>query len=133
VHGENRSVIVGSRRWTQPAAGGPWTLQTGVPRSSVPNPFWLADSTAVHLAGRAGADTMITFVSTPPGTAPAFFRLWIDRRSGQVVRLRMITTAHYMWECEADFGRGPLLTPPPSASVRRYLAAAPACTPAAPE
>ena len=132
VHGENHSVIIGTRRWTQPI-GGPWTLQTGVPRSSVPDPFWLAHSSAVHFAGTAGPDTMITFVSTPPGTAPAFFRLWIDRRSGRVVRLRMITTAHFMWECETDFGRGPVLQPPPSASVRHYLTTAPACSPAAPQ
>jgi copper transport protein len=133
VHGENHSVIIGTRRWTQPAAGGPWTLQTGLPRSSLPNPFWLADSTAVHLAGTVGPDTMITFVSTPPGTAPAFFRLWIDRRSGEVVRLRMITTAHFMWECETDLGRGPLLEPPPSRSVDHYLATLPDCSPAAPQ
>ncbi len=58
---------------------------------------------------RAGTTTQLTLVQ--PG-GPTFFRLWIDRRTGVVVRLRMITTAHFMSERELDLNHAPPVVPP---------------------
>jgi hypothetical protein len=46
-----------------------------------------------------------------PG-GPTFFRLWIDRRTHVVVRLRMVTTAHFMSERELDLNHAPPVVPP---------------------
>ena len=60
--------------------------------------------------GTGGQLIQITLVQ--PG-GPTFFRLWIDRRTHVVVRLRMITTAHFMSERELDLNHAPPVVPPP--------------------
>ena len=46
-----------------------------------------------------------------PG-GPTFFRLWVDRRTHVVVRLRMITAAHFISERELDLNTAPPVVPP---------------------
>ena len=63
------------------------------PAFSQPDPFWAPTAEAVYIAAQTPRTTELTLVQ--PG-GPTFFRLWIDRRAGTVVRLRMITAAHFM-------------------------------------
>jgi hypothetical protein len=78
-------------------------------RSKVPDAFWAPGAEAVSIAGGDRTTTQLTLV-LPWG--PTFFRLWVDRASKQVVRLRMITAAHFMREREYDQNHAPPVVPP---------------------
>jgi Copper resistance protein D len=107
VHGGQRSIIIGARRYDlQP--DGRWRRSAALP-SRVPDPFWAPQATAVHVAGRDGHTVQLTLVL--PG-GPTFFRLWLDDRTDLVHRLRMITAAHFMTERELDFNTAPPVTAP---------------------
>jgi hypothetical protein len=75
-----------------------------------PDPFWAPTAEAVYIGAQSRDTTVLTLVQ--PG-GPTFFRLWIDRRTGVMVRLRMITTAHFMSERELDLNHAPPVVPPP--------------------
>jgi copper transport protein len=107
VHGGQRSIIIGARRYDL-EPDGRWRRSPAVP-SRVPDPFWAPHATAVHVAGRAGHTLQLTLVL--PG-GPTFFRLWLDDRTRLVTRLRMITAAHFMTERELDFNTAPPVTAP---------------------
>ncbi len=107
VHGGEVARIIGTTRWTRQTGGG-WKRSTTA-RVRQPDPFWAPTAQAVYVAGGGRRTVQITLVQ--PG-GPTFFRLWIDRRSGVVVRLRMITTAHFMSERELDLNRAPRVVPP---------------------
>jgi hypothetical protein len=74
-----------------------------------PDPFWAPTAEAVYVSGGDRRTIQLTLVQ--PG-GPTFFRLWIDRRSHIVVRLRMITSAHFMSERELDLNHAPPVVPP---------------------
>jgi hypothetical protein len=107
VHGGEHARIIGSTRWDlQP--DGTWTRSETFPVQQ-PDPYWAPTSQAAYIAGRVHGMVEVTLVQ--PG-GPTFFRLWIDSRSHVVVRLRMITTAHFMSERELDLNHAPPVVPP---------------------
>ena len=61
------------------------------------------------MAGGDAATVQLTLVQ--PG-GPTFFRLWVDRRTHLVTRLRMVTAAHFMRERELDPNAAPPVVPP---------------------
>jgi hypothetical protein len=99
--------IIGTTRWDR-EPGRDW-VRSPAPRSKVPDPFWAPGAEAVYVAGRDRTTIQLTLV-LPNG--PTFFRLWIDRSTQQVIRLRMITAAHFMFEREYDQNRAPPVEPP---------------------
>ena len=99
--------IIGTTRWDR-EPGRDW-VRSPAPRSKVPDPFWAPGAEAVYVAGGDRTTTQLTLVL--PG-GPTFFRLWIDRSTQQVLRLRMITAAHFMFEREYDQNRAPPVEPP---------------------
>jgi hypothetical protein len=109
VHGGASARIIGTTRWDRRPGKG-WVRSQAL-RSHVPDPFWAPRAEAVHVAGGDRTTRQLTLVL--PG-GPTFFRLWIDRATGQVVRLRMITAAHFMREREYDQNRAPPVEPPPA-------------------
>jgi len=107
VRGGASARIIGTTRWDrQPGRG--WVKSQAL-RSKVPDAFWAPGAEAVSIAGGDRTTTQLTLVL--PG-GPTFFRLWIDRASEQVVRLRMITAAHFMREREYDQNHAPPVVPP---------------------
>jgi copper transport protein len=107
VRGGEHARIIGSTRWDlQP--DGTWTRSVTFPVQQ-PDPYWAPTSQAAYVAGRSHGMVQVTLVQ--PG-GPTFFRLWIDRRSHQVVRLKMITNAHFMSERELDLNHAPPVVPP---------------------
>jgi copper transport protein len=108
VHGGEDARIIGTSRWDRQPGGG-WRRSSTSPVRQ-PDPFWAPTAQAAYVAGGGRRTVQITLVQ--PG-GPTFFRLWIDRASGLVVRLRMITTAHFMSERELDLNRAPRVVPPP--------------------
>jgi copper transport protein len=107
VHGGEDARIIGTSRWDR-RSDGTWKRSQTTPVRQ-PDPFWAPTAQAVYVAGGDRRTIQITLVQ--PG-GPTFFRLWIDRRRGVVVRLRMITTAHFMSERELDLNRAPRVVPP---------------------
>jgi hypothetical protein len=107
VAGGEHARIIGSTRWDlQP--DGTWTRSATFPVQQ-PDPYWAPSSQAAYIAGHSHDMVEVTLVQ--PG-GPTFFRLWIDLRSHVVVRLKMITTAHFMSERELDLNHAPPVVPP---------------------
>jgi hypothetical protein len=107
VHGGDHARIIGPTRWDRRANGTWRRSQTSPVRQ--PDPFWAPTAEAVYVSGRSPGIVQLTLVQ--PG-GPTFFRLWIDRRRHVVVRLRMITSAHFMSERELDLNHAPPVVPP---------------------
>jgi hypothetical protein len=107
VRGGGAGRIIGTTRWDR-QPGHDW-VRSQTPSSKVPDAFWAPGAEAVYVAGGDRSTTQLTLVL--PG-GPTFFRLWVDRATDQVVRLRMITAAHFMREREYDQNRAPPVEPP---------------------
>ena len=107
VHGGDHARIIGRTRWDRRANGTWRRSQTSPVRQ--PDPFWAPTAEAVYVSGHGPGIVQLTLVL--PG-GPTFFRLWIDRRRHVVVRLRMITSAHFMSERELDLNHAPPVVPP---------------------
>jgi hypothetical protein len=107
VHGGDHARIIGTNRWDR-RANGTWRRSATAPVRQ-PDPFWAPTAEAVYVSGHSRGIVQLTLVQ--PG-GPTFFRLWIDRKSHVVVRLRMVTTAHFMSERELDLNRAPPVVPP---------------------
>jgi hypothetical protein len=107
VRGGEHARIIGSTRWDQ-NADGTWKRSVTFPVHQ-PDPYWAPTAEAAYVAGRTHNMVEVTLVQ--PG-GPTFFRLWIDLRRHVVVRLRMITTAHFMSERELDLNHAPPVIPP---------------------
>jgi len=107
VHGGEQARIIGTHRWDQLPDGSWRRTPTAAVRQ--PDPFWAPTAQAVYVAGGDRSTVQLTLVQ--PG-GPTFFRLWVDRRKHVVVRLRMVTAAHFMRERELDLNRAPPVVPP---------------------
>jgi copper transport protein len=107
VHGGQRSRIIGTTRWDQ-QKDGTWK-RSYTPAIRQPDPFWAPTAEAVYAAGGDATTVQLTLVQ--PG-GPTFFRLWVDRRTGLVTRLRMVTAAHFMRERELDPNSAAPVVPP---------------------
>ena len=107
VRGGASARIIGTTRWDR-QPGRDW-VRSEAPRSTVPDAFWAPGAEAVYVAGQDRTTSVLTLVLA---NGPTFFRLWVDRATQQVVRLRMITAAHFMSEREYDQNRAPPVVPP---------------------
>ncbi len=107
IHGGAHSRIIGTTRWDR-RADGTWK-RSYTPAIRQPDPFWAPTAEAVYVAGGDAATVQLTLVQ--PG-GPTFFRLWVDRRTHLVTRLRMVTAAHFMRERELDPNAAPPVVPP---------------------
>ena len=107
VRGGEDARIIGDTRWDH-NANGTWTRSVTFAVHQ-PDPYWAPTAEAAYVAGHSGNTIEVTLVQ--PG-GPTFFRLWIDRRTHQVVKLRMVTTAHFMSERELDLNHAPPVVPP---------------------
>jgi copper transport protein len=107
VHGGQRSRIIGMTRWDR-QKDGTWK-RSYTPAIRQPDPFWAPTAESVYVAGGDSRTTQLTLVQ--PG-GPTFFRLWVDRRTHLVTRLRMVTAAHFMRERELDPNSAAPVVPP---------------------
>ena len=91
------SIIIGRRRWDRASRDGPWRESPQNPPVREPVPFWPPRFTDAHLLrlARVHGDPVWVVSFLDPAT-PAWFKLWVDRRTYQTLRLEMIATAHFM-------------------------------------
>jgi hypothetical protein len=101
---QGHTVTIGKTQWTQ-AAGLAWRKSefgSGVPFRTRSWFDWTSYATAVRLLDLTPRTAVLALAD--PGT-PAWWRLWIDRRTLRVTRSRLITTAHYMTQRFFGFNR----------------------------
>jgi len=108
VHGGTSSRLIGDRRWDK-LPGTTWQESKTVP-VRVPDPFWGVQPLAAHVltAGRRTVDvTLVRYDGRP-----TWFRVRIQRSSGRVLAIHMVTAAHFMVERYSSFDSAPRVLPP---------------------
>jgi hypothetical protein len=106
-----QSRIIGAERWDRTSPTGTWTKQPTTP-VKVPDPYWVAGGKAAYVVGGTPSTVDVTLAQN--GASPVFYRLTIERSTGRVLQLEMITAAHFMNERYLRFDRAPRVTPPPA-------------------
>ncbi len=104
-----QSRIIGTERWDRTSPTGSWQKHATTP-VKVPDPYWVPGGTAAYVVGGTPSTVDVTLAQS--GASPVFYRLRIDRSSGRVLHLEMITAAHFMNERYRDFDQAPRVTPP---------------------
>jgi putative copper export protein len=111
IAGGPEAVIIGGARWDRVA--GRWERSEQQPLSQ-PEPFWGSDpvrNARLLRAGRLDGHTVLIASFYDP-RLPAWFELWIDRRSYRPRALRMTAQAHFMRHSYSDFNAPVRIVPP---------------------
>jgi hypothetical protein len=108
---DTQAIIIGNRRWDK-TRGQPWRESAQSPVRSVV-PFWVTTPVDSHLLGSdtvAGRAVWVISFVTPQ--VPAWFTIWIDKRTDRTLELRMTAAAHFMHHRYGPFN-APLTVSPP--------------------
>jgi hypothetical protein len=112
IHDGAAAVVIGTRRWDRARPGAKWAAS----RSTVlhvPAPTWSSDVANAQVLGSStvnGRPTWLVSFATP--SVPAWFTVWIDKRSYRTLQLRMTAAAHFMFHRYTEFNT-PLKIQPP--------------------
>ena len=104
----SQSVWIGATMYLQAHPGAGWIAQPGVTPYTVPSFVWdylptqLLDPRIVGTARVDGVATKILTFFGPSGSAPIWFRLWVDP-AGLVRRAEMRAAGHFMDQRYDDF------------------------------
>jgi hypothetical protein len=101
---QGHTITIGNTQWTQDPGLG-WRkgeFGGGLPFRTRSWFDWTNYATAVRLLDLTPRTAVLALAD--PGT-PAWWRLWIDRRTLRVTRSRLITKAHYMTQRFFAFNR----------------------------
>src|SRR6266540_2059625 len=104
----SQSVWIGATMYRQAHPGAGWIAQPGVTPYTVPSFVWdylptqLLDPRIVGTARVDGVATKILTFFGPSGSAPIWFRLWVDP-AGLVRRAEMRAAGHFMDQRYDDF------------------------------
>jgi hypothetical protein len=107
------AVIIGATRWDR-LPGGAWERSELEPLAE-PEPFWGTDPVRnARLLGtgfvRGRAVSIASFYDP---RLPAWFELWVDRKTSRLLALRMTAQAHFMRHRYSGFDRPLQIVPPP--------------------
>ena len=108
---QGRTITIGSRQWTRNAGLG-WQkghYGGGLPFRTRSWFDWTTYATAVRLLQLTPRIAVLALAD--PGT-PAWWRLWVERRTLRVTRSRLITTAHFMTQRFFAYNRPVHIRPP---------------------
>jgi copper transport protein len=86
IHGGSTATVIGTRRWD----GCTKSRTTPLPQ---PEPIWGTQVTNAHLLRRRGDLVLVSFLNP---SVPAWFAVWLDRRTLRPTELRMTAAAHFM-------------------------------------
>jgi copper transport protein len=107
IKGGASGIIIGSRRWDR-VRGGKWYPSAQQPTPQ-PEPIWAGHSTNVYLLQKSSSTYVISFFN-PLG--PAWFTVWLNRRTLLPSQLRMTATAHFMIHRYTKFNAPPTIKAP---------------------
>jgi copper transport protein len=112
IVGGPQAVVIGGTRWDR-LPGRAWQRSQTV-RLSQPEPFWGSDP--VRNARLLGTGQLggrpVSIVSFFDPRIPAWFELWIDRRTSRLHALHMTAEAHFMRHRYGDFDAPFQIRPP---------------------
>ncbi|HET6173390.1 MAG TPA: hypothetical protein VFD90_12320 [Gaiellales bacterium] len=108
--GDDRTVIIGGRRWDRSGADA-WSTSKALPVHQ-PQPFWVSVADAHVLGtGRIAARPLMRVSFFDPKTR-GWFLASIDRRTGRTLDIRMWATAHFMHDTYGRFNAPLRIVPP---------------------
>jgi copper transport protein len=107
------AVIIGATRWDR-RPGGAWDRSELEPLTE-PEPFWGMDPVrnARLLGTGAVGGRAVSIASFYDPRLPAWFELWVDRKTSRLLALRMTAQAHFMRHRYSGFDRPLRIVPPP--------------------
>jgi hypothetical protein len=111
IRGGIESIIIGNKRWDR-QRGKHWTRQAQTPLRSI-EPFWTPQIASASLLGSAsfrGRPTWVLSFATPQ--VPAWFTIWVDKKSLRTLQLRMTASAHFMHHIYGPFNSPISIEPP---------------------
>jgi len=105
------AVIIGNRRWDKDP-GQPWSVSPQAPIHSI-IPYWVTTPVNPHLLGSDSVgDRAVWVVSFVTPQVPAWFTVWIDKKTRRTLELRMLAAGHFMHHRYGPFN-APLTIRPP--------------------
>ncbi|MGB2953513.1 MAG: copper resistance protein CopC [Gaiellaceae bacterium] len=111
IAGGAQAIVIGDRRWDRDNARARWQRSSQTPLRQ-PTPFWTS-WTRSHLLGTAqlgGRPVWLASFYDP--ASPAWFKVWIDKRSYRTLQLRMTAAAHFMHHVYGPFDAPIRIAPP---------------------
>ena len=114
IAGGSEAVIIGGIRWDR-EPGGRWQRSELEPLTQ-PEPFWGTDPVRnARLLGTGHVDGReVAIASFFDPLIPAWFELWVDRRTSRLLELRMTAQAHFMHHRYTGFDLPVRIVPPRS-------------------
>ncbi len=111
IEGGPQAVIIGGRRWDR-NPGGRWVASPQLPVTQ-PTPTWGSPPARAALLGDGRVDGREVWrISFVDPTVPAWFNVWIDKKTLRTLKLRMIAPAHFMHHVYAGFDEPQSIGPP---------------------
>jgi hypothetical protein len=102
IHGGSTATVIGDRRWD----GCTESQTTPLPQ---PAPIWGSPVTNAHLLRRSGNRELVSFLNP---SVPAWFTVWLDRRTLRPTQLQMIAAAHFMYHTYSGYDAPRRIFPP---------------------
>ncbi len=112
IRGGGESIVIGGTRWDRQPGQKRWTRSAQAPFRTVA-PFWTAPVADASLLGSAtfrGRATWVVSFATPQ--VPAWFTVWLDKRTSRTLQLRMTAAAHFMHHVYGPFDSPIAIEPP---------------------
>jgi hypothetical protein len=112
IRGGSSAVIISGRRWDKLRGQRRWIRSSAVPVHQ-PTTIWSAGSYDTHVVGSGrvgGRPTVIVSFVDPKG--PAWFTVWLDKRTTRPLALRMTAAAHFMQHRYSSFNAPLKISPP---------------------
>ena len=102
IHGGSTATVIGTRRWD----GCTESQTTPLPQ---PAPIWGSPVTNAHLLRRSGNRELVSFLNP---SVPAWFAVWLDRRTLRPAELEMTAAAHFMHHTYSGYDAPRRIFPP---------------------
>jgi hypothetical protein len=110
IVGGSKAVVIGTRRWDR--AGGKWTRSTSSRLRLPAYPWQVVRGARLLGSTRLAGRPVRVLAALKPGTDfPTWFLLYV-RASGDVARMRMSTTGHFMVDTYGALDSAPAIRPP---------------------
>lgn len=109
-----QAVAIGTRRWDKLPGHG-WQESTQDPIRE-PIPVWESVSNAHVLGSTTLRGRAVWKISFFDPQLPAWFTIWVDRRTARTLELRMTAQAHFMHQVYGPFDRPLRIVPPTRAA-----------------
>jgi hypothetical protein len=110
IAGGSKAVVIGTRRWDR--ADGKWTRSTSSPLRLPAYPWQVVTSARLLGSTRLDGRPLRVLAALKPGAEfPTWFLLYVTH-GGDVLRMRMTTTGHFMVDTYGALDSAPPIRPP---------------------